>query len=75
MLCAEAVLSDSEEDRGPEAVAQQDATSVWSSKRERSAERGGYSSEASSEQGENMHVCYAHILETSLAANEPILFI
>ncbi|XP_056260495.1 synaptotagmin-14b isoform X3 [Seriola aureovittata] len=49
----EGVLSDSEEDRGPEAVAQQDTTSVWSSKRKGSTEQGGYSSEASSEQAAN----------------------
>ncbi|XP_026174473.1 synaptotagmin-14b isoform X2 [Mastacembelus armatus] len=43
----EGVLSDSEEDRGAEADAQQNTTSVWSSKQ--STEQGGYSSEASSE--------------------------
>ncbi|XP_023270768.1 synaptotagmin-14-like [Seriola lalandi dorsalis] len=50
----EGVLSDSEEDRGPEAVAQQDTTSVWSSKRKGSTEQGGYSSEASSEQANSI---------------------
>ncbi|XP_049914055.1 synaptotagmin-14-like [Epinephelus moara] len=44
----EGVLSDSEEDKGPEAVAQQNTTSAWSNKRKQSAEQGGYSSEASS---------------------------
>ncbi|KAM9840229.1 synaptotagmin-14-like [Aulostomus maculatus] len=41
------VLSDSEEERGPEAAAQQKTTAAWSGKH--SAEQGGYSSEASSE--------------------------
>uniref|UniRef100_UPI0037E83E62 synaptotagmin-14-like isoform X2 n=1 Tax=Semicossyphus pulcher TaxID=241346 RepID=UPI0037E83E62 len=45
----EGVLSDSEEDKGPEAEAQQNSTSVWSNKRKQSSEHGGYSSEASSE--------------------------
>ncbi|XP_028997496.1 synaptotagmin-14b isoform X2 [Betta splendens] len=40
----EGVLSDSEEDRGPEA-AQQEATAAWSSKSRPSAEQGGFSSE------------------------------
>ena len=53
MLCAEGVLSDSEEDRGLEATAQQNTTSAWSSERKQpSEEQGGYSSEASSEHGE-----------------------
>eukprot|EP00064_Thunnus_orientalis_P015296 superscaffoldBa00002807_g15346 len=47
------VLSDSEEDRGPEAAAQQNTTSAWSSKRKQSTEQGGYSSEASSERAAN----------------------
>lgn len=59
---AEGVVSDSEEDKGPEAVAQQDTTSVWSSKRKQSTEQGGYSSEASSERGEDMHVYCTHFL-------------
>lgn len=50
MFCSEGVLSDSEEDKGPEAVAQQNAPSVWSSKQ--ATEQGSYSSEASSERGE-----------------------
>ncbi|KAM7395176.1 hypothetical protein PAMA_006775 [Pampus argenteus] len=45
----EGVLSDSEEDRGPEAPAQQKTTSAWGSRRKQSTEQGGYSSEASSE--------------------------
>ncbi|XP_035000603.1 synaptotagmin-14 isoform X4 [Hippoglossus stenolepis] len=45
----EGVLSDSEEDRGLEATAQQNTTSAWSSERKQSSEQGGYSSEASSE--------------------------
>ncbi|XP_042246418.1 synaptotagmin-14b isoform X4 [Thunnus maccoyii] len=49
----EGVLSDSEEDRGPEAAAQQNTTSAWSSKRKQSTEQGGYSSEASSERAAN----------------------
>ncbi|XP_040919649.1 synaptotagmin-14-like isoform X2 [Toxotes jaculatrix] len=49
----EGVLSDSEEDRG-EAVAQENASSVWSSKRKQSTEQGGYSSEASSEQANSI---------------------
>lgn len=53
MLCPEGVLSDSEEDKGPEAVAQQNTTSAWSNKRKQSAEQGGYSSEASSGRGES----------------------
>lgn len=55
MFCPEGVLSDSEEDKGPEAAAQQNATSAWSSKRKQSTEQGGYSSEASSERGECVH--------------------
>ncbi|CAK6962758.1 synaptotagmin-14b isoform X7 [Scomber scombrus] len=50
----EGVLPDSEEDRGPEAAAQQNSTSVWNSKRKQSSEQGGYSSEASSEQANNI---------------------
>ncbi|XP_037606885.1 synaptotagmin-14b isoform X2 [Sebastes umbrosus] len=50
---AEGVLSDSEEDKGPEAVAQQNTTSAWSNKRKPSGEQGGYSSEASSERAIN----------------------
>lgn len=45
-------MSDSEEDRGPEALAQQNTTSVWSSKQ--STEQGVFSSEASSERGEGI---------------------
>lgn len=52
MFCLEGVLSDSEEDREPEAFAQQNTTSGWSSKSKKSTEQGGYSSEASSERGE-----------------------
>lgn len=52
VFCPEGVLSDSEEDRGPEAVAQQNTTCVWSSKCKQSTEQGGYSSEASTERGE-----------------------
>ncbi|KAM4521934.1 synaptotagmin-14b isoform 1-T1 [Odontesthes bonariensis] len=43
-------VSDSEEEKGPEASTQQNATSAWSSKSKQSSEQGGYSSEASSEQ-------------------------
>ncbi|XP_044232869.1 synaptotagmin-14b isoform X1 [Thunnus albacares] len=50
----EGVLSDSEEDRGPEAAAQQNTTSAWSSKRKQSTEQGGYSSEASSERANSI---------------------
>ncbi|XP_047194182.1 synaptotagmin-14 isoform X1 [Hippoglossus stenolepis] len=49
----EGVLSDSEEDRGLEATAQQNTTSAWSSERKQSSEQGGYSSEASSEHAAN----------------------
>ncbi|XP_019965311.2 synaptotagmin-14b isoform X1 [Paralichthys olivaceus] len=45
----EGVLSDSEEDRGLEATAQQNTTSAWSSEHKQPTEQGGYSSEASSE--------------------------
>ncbi len=58
MFCAEGVLSDSEEDKGPEAAAQQNTTSVWSNKRKQSTEQGGYSSEASSERGETVNICW-----------------
>ncbi|XP_075893939.1 synaptotagmin-14b isoform X2 [Nelusetta ayraudi] len=44
----EAALSDSEEEKAPEAEAQQSAPSVWNSSK-KSGELGGYSSEASSE--------------------------
>uniref|UniRef100_A0A3Q1K422 C2 domain-containing protein n=1 Tax=Anabas testudineus TaxID=64144 RepID=A0A3Q1K422_ANATE len=54
VFCPEGVLSDSEEDRDPEAVAQQNTTSVWSSKRKQSTEQGGFSSEASSERGSSI---------------------
>ncbi|XP_076612677.1 synaptotagmin-14b isoform X1 [Chaetodon auriga] len=50
----EGVLSDSEEDKDPEAVAQQNTTSVWSNKRKQSTEQGGYSSEASSERANSI---------------------
>ncbi|KAI3364171.1 hypothetical protein L3Q82_010991, partial [Scortum barcoo] len=50
----EGVLSDSEEDKGPEAEAQQNKTSAWSSKCKQSSEQGGYSSEASSEQASSI---------------------
>ncbi|XP_068432701.1 synaptotagmin-14b isoform X2 [Clinocottus analis] len=49
----EGVVSDSEEDRGPEAAAQKNTTSAWSNKSKQSAEQGGDSSEASSERGES----------------------
>ncbi|KAM6992010.1 synaptotagmin-14b isoform 6-T6 [Tautogolabrus adspersus] len=50
----EGVVSDSEEDKGPEATAQQNTTaSVWSNNRKQSTEKGGYSSEASSERAAN----------------------
>lgn len=55
VFCSEGVLTDSEEDKGPEAVAQQNAPSVWSSKQ--ATEQGSYSSEASSERGETAHLC------------------
>ncbi|XP_029352641.1 synaptotagmin-14-like [Echeneis naucrates] len=64
----EGVLSDSEEDRGPEAVAQQDTASVWSSKRKELAEQGGYSSEASSEQANSIQRIKA---DSSLAELQP----
>ncbi|XP_042359875.1 synaptotagmin-14-like [Plectropomus leopardus] len=54
LFCPEGVLSDSEEDKGPEAVAQQNTTSAWSNKRKQSAEQGGYSSEASSERANSI---------------------
>ncbi|XP_041815326.1 synaptotagmin-14b [Chelmon rostratus] len=50
----EGVVSDSEEEKDPEAVAQQNTTSVWSSKRKQSTEQGGYSSEASSERANSI---------------------
>ncbi|XP_051264049.1 synaptotagmin-14b isoform X2 [Dicentrarchus labrax] len=50
----EGVLSDSEEDKGPEAVAQQNTTSAWSNKCKQSTEQGGYSSEASSERANSI---------------------
>ncbi|XP_038582259.1 synaptotagmin-14b isoform X1 [Micropterus salmoides] len=50
----EGVLSDSEEDKGPEAVAQQNTTSVWGNKHKQSTEQGGYSSEASSERANSI---------------------
>ncbi|XP_065819490.1 synaptotagmin-14b isoform X2 [Labrus bergylta] len=51
----EGVLSDSEEDKGPEATAQQNTTaSVWSNNRKQSTEKGGYSSEASSERANSV---------------------
>ncbi|KAE8286687.1 Synaptotagmin-14 Synaptotagmin XIV [Larimichthys crocea] len=50
----EGVVSDSEEEKGPEAVAQQNTTSAWSSKHKQSNEQGGYSSEASSERGRGL---------------------
>ncbi|XP_037304977.2 synaptotagmin-14-like isoform X1 [Pungitius pungitius] len=49
----EGVLSDSEEDKGPEAVAQQNPTSVWSHQCKQSSQKGGYSSEASSGRAAN----------------------
>ncbi|XP_022076896.2 synaptotagmin-14-like isoform X2 [Acanthochromis polyacanthus] len=50
----EGVLSDSEEEGSPEAVAQQNTTSAWSSKCKPSAEQGGYSSEGSSERANSI---------------------
>ncbi|XP_028461417.1 synaptotagmin-14b isoform X2 [Perca flavescens] len=50
----EGVLSGSEEDKGPEAVAQQNPTSAWRNKRKQSTDQGGYSSEASSEQASSI---------------------
>ncbi|XP_019118829.2 synaptotagmin-14b isoform X4 [Larimichthys crocea] len=50
----EGVVSDSEEEKGPEAVAQQNTTSAWSSKHKQSNEQGGYSSEASSERASSI---------------------
>lgn len=62
MFSPEGVVSDSEEEKGPEAVAQQNTTSAWSSKHKQSNEQGGYSSEASSERGESEHVQLEHKL-------------
>lgn len=47
-------MSDSEDEKAPEAEAQQSAPSVWSSSK-KSGELGGYSSEASSEHGQPAH--------------------
>ncbi|XP_033991460.1 synaptotagmin-14b isoform X3 [Trematomus bernacchii] len=44
----EGVLSDSEEEKGPEDAAPRNKTSAWSNKSKQSTEQGGYSSEASS---------------------------
>uniref|UniRef100_A0A673AW87 Synaptotagmin XIVb n=1 Tax=Sphaeramia orbicularis TaxID=375764 RepID=A0A673AW87_9TELE len=52
VLHPEGVLSDSEEDKGPESGAQQSSASVWS--RKQSTEQGGYSSEASSERANSI---------------------
>lgn len=54
MSRAEGALSDSEEDKGPQAVPQQNSASAWSSKQP--TEQGGSSSEASSERGERSHM-------------------
>ncbi|KAM3861031.1 synaptotagmin-14-like [Diretmus argenteus] len=50
----EAGSSDSEEDRGPEAVAQQKTVSAWDNKRKQSTGQEGYSSEASSVQANSI---------------------
>ncbi|KAF3850059.1 hypothetical protein F7725_019778 [Dissostichus mawsoni] len=49
----EGVLSDSEEEKGPEDAAPQNKTSAWSNKSKQSTEQGGYSSEASSGRAAN----------------------
>lgn len=55
-LCAEAVLSDSEEDRHQKVAVQRKTTSAWSSERTPSSEKEGYSSEASSDRGEDQEL-------------------
>ncbi|XP_068198078.1 synaptotagmin-14b isoform X2 [Antennarius striatus] len=72
----EAVLSDSEEDKGPEtathrnaASAQRNAASAWSSKQ--SAEQGGYSSEASSDQEEAANSIQRRKRNSSLNETKP----
>ncbi|XP_036943357.1 synaptotagmin-14b isoform X2 [Acanthopagrus latus] len=62
----EGVLSDSEEEKGPEVVAQQNTTSVWSNKQ--STEQGGYSSEASSERANSIQRIKK---ESSLSESQP----
>lgn len=52
VVCPEGVLSDSEEEKGPEDAAPQNKTSAWSNKSKQSTEQGGYISEASSGRGE-----------------------
>lgn len=73
MFCSEGVLSDSEEDRGPEVMAQQNTTSVWSSKQ--SAEQEGYSSEASSECGESAYcTVLSHFYSTRKSSQDGITY-
>jgi len=62
MSCTDGNVSDSEEEKGPEASTQQNPTSAWSSKSKQSSEQGGYSSEASSEQSESTHVFSTHFM-------------
>lgn len=61
MSRTDGAVSDSEEEKTPEAVTQQNSTSAWS-KSKQSDEQGGYSSEASSEQGEGV-ICQVIILK------------
>ena len=52
-ICPAGGVSDSEEDRDPEAQIPQKPVSAWDNKSKQSADQEGYSSEASSGHGEN----------------------
>lgn len=62
MSCTDGVVSNSEEEKSPEGVTQQNITSAWS-KGKQSSEQGGYSSEASSEQGETAHMVFSLVMQ------------
>nr|XP_020459551.1 synaptotagmin-14-like isoform X3 [Monopterus albus] len=65
------VLSDSEEDRGPNPAVQQNTATVWSSKRKHSTEQEGYSSEASSEGDEAASSIQRMKADSSLVELQP----
>ncbi|XP_068609954.1 synaptotagmin-14-like [Brachionichthys hirsutus] len=67
----EGVLSGSEEEKGPEVIAQRDAASAWSGKHKPSAEQGGSSSEASVGRGEDANSIQRRKINSSLNETKP----
>lgn len=56
MFLTEEVASGSEEEKDPEAATPENLAFAWSGRSKQSSEQDGFSSEASSEQGEGTHM-------------------